>query len=89
MYESWGLTEPHTFVSNRHPFDPSLGPGVGYEEALLNNESIGPLAPEDRSALQQVTAKAPSFAGANFKYLPYAVTTEVENCQQIGWIFTF
>jgi hypothetical protein len=88
-YEGWGLRCPHIFVSNRHPFDPTLGTGVAYDVACFEDEGIGLLTPEERNGLEQAAAKAQMNLKANPDDLTYAVTTEVQNCQQTAWIFTF
>jgi hypothetical protein len=86
-YESWGLTVPSIFLSNRHPFDRSLG-GVAYAQALFEEEGIGPLSTEDLNRLERATSEARRIATVDFDTSTYAVTTEVKNCQQVGWIFT-
>lgn len=87
-YESWGLTAPSIFLSNRHPFDRSLGTGVQYERASFEDEGIGLLSPEESKQLERATAEARKFATEDFDILTYAVTMEVENCQHVGWVFT-
>jgi hypothetical protein len=87
-YESWGLTVPSVFLANRHPFDRSLGTGVAYNQASFEDEGIGLLSPQEVKALERATAEARRLATVDFDTSTYAVTTDVENCQQLGWIFT-
>lgn len=57
-YESWGLSEPHIFVDNDHPFDSSIGIGIAHNHGCLENEGIGLLGKNEpyksslRTALQ-------------------------------------
>lgn len=88
-FESWGLGCPHIFVSNKHPFDPSLHTGVAHDEACFKDEGIGPLTPDERRELEQAAAKARTNLKAQPDDLTYSVTSEVQNCQQTGWILTF
>lgn len=88
-YESWGLGRPHIFVSNRHPYDPSLGSGVAHDEACLEDEGIGLLTPEERNKFEQAATKARMSLKADSDDLTCSVTCEVQDCQQTGWIFTF
>lgn len=64
-YESWGLDSPHIFVSNRHPFDPSLATsgGVAYGASFLEDDGIGPLSAVERLEFERATQLALSLAG--------------------------
>ena len=88
-YESWGLRCPHIFVSNRHPFDPSLGSGVAHDEACFEAEGIGLLTPQERIELEQAATTARLKLKPHSGDLTCAVTTEVQNCRKTGWLFTF
>ena len=88
-YERWGLAAPGIFVSNTHPFDQSLGSGVNYEQASFEDEGIGLLSPEELNRLEGAIAEARRLATVDFDTSTYAVTTEVKNCQVVGWILTF
>jgi hypothetical protein len=87
-YESWGLKVPSIFLSNRHPFDRSLGTGVAYDRASFEDEGIGLLSLEELNQLERATAEARRLATASFDTSTYSVTTEVDKCQQVGWVFT-
>lgn len=88
-YESWGLSEPHIFVSDGHPFDPATRTGIGYPEASFASEGIGRLTPEERLKLEQATERARSLARIDSAHLSYAVHAAIENCKQVGWEFSF
>jgi len=84
-YESWGLDSPHIFVCNRHPFDPALATssGVAYGASFLEDEGIGPLSAAERLEFERAT----QLALAGRSYSCYSVTTHVEGCTTMSWIF--
>ena len=86
-YKSWGLDAPHIFLSNTHPFDSKITSGVCYNRASFDDEGIGLLNPEERKEFDQAILRAKKSVVAD--YSTYAVTTEIQHSQQIGWIFTF
>jgi len=84
-YGSWGLDSPHIFVSDRHPFDPSLATsgGIGYPASLLEDDGIGSLSAAERLEFER--AKKLALAGRS--YSCYSVTTHVEDCTIKSWVF--
>ena len=88
-YERWGLTSPHIFVSNRHPFDISLGSAVAHNESCFEDEGISLVTPQEKLDLKEAARRARTRLKADSADLTYTVTTEVQDCRQIGWIFTF
>ena len=88
-YESWGLAAPHIYVSNTHPFDPATRDEVGYPMSALEDDGVGLLSPEERGEFEEATAEAHSLAVSDLDGLIYSVTTEVQKCELVDWIFTF
>lgn len=84
-YESWELDSPHIFVSNRHPFDPSLATsiGVAYGASFLEDDGIGPLSAAERLEFERAT----QLALAGRCYSRYSVITHVEDCTIKSWTF--
>ena len=87
-YGSWGLDAPHIFVSNTHPFDPTMHIGVGYGESILADDGIGLLTLEERVQLEQATSQAHERA-ADLEYSTYSVFTDVRDCKlcRVGFHF--
>jgi hypothetical protein len=88
-YGSWGLDAPHIFVSNVHPFDPTIHTGVGYGESFLADDGIGLLTLEERVQLEQATSQALERVAADLAYSTYSVFTDVRDCKLVGWAFAF
>lgn len=100
--ESWGLDSPHIFVSGTHPFDAASRNGIGYPETSFAAEAISRFTPDERIELGLATVEAHSLierglatvqahslAGIDSDHLIYIVDADVENCKQVGWVFTF
>ena len=88
-YERLGLSAPHIFVSDAHPFDPATPGPIGYPEASFASEGIGRLTPEERLDLDQATERARSLARIDSAHLISVVTAAIENCLQVGWDVAF
>jgi hypothetical protein len=88
-YESWGFDHPHIFVSNRHPFDPTLETGVAHDEACFEDEGIGPLTADEQHEFQRATKHAHYLAGIDPGACTYSVNTEVREGKFLAWLFTF
>lgn len=78
-YERWGLTSPHMFVSNRHPFDISLEAGVAHDQACLEGEGIGLLASQEKIEFEEAARSARTRLKVDSADLTYAVTTEAQD----------
>jgi hypothetical protein len=87
-YESWGLTEPHIFVANNHPFDPSIKTGVAHEFSCLEDEGIGLLSIEEISKLNVARNSAIQIASSDFTKHNYSIATECVNNEMVCWIFS-
>jgi len=88
-YDSWGLDEPHVFVSNVHPFNSTIQSGVAEPESSLADEGIGLLTTEERVRLEQAANLAHQLLSADFKYSTYSVFTEVLDGKLVGWAFIY
>src|SRR4051812_37227185 len=71
-YAAWGLDSPHVFVSNSHPFDPSVTSGVAYPATLLEDDGIGPLSAEERGEFERVAKMAANQASPSARRWPYS-----------------
>ena len=85
----WGLEQPHVFVSNVHPFNPTIQSGVAYPESCLAEEGIGLLTPEERVQLDEAAAQAHQLVGADLKYSTYHVLTQVLDGKLTGLVFRY
>lgn len=88
-YEGWGLSSPHIFVANLHPFDPTIKTGIAHAEESLNDEGIGLLTAVESAEFRHATDRAfepvvPDRVGDR-----YSVKTDIRQCQVVGWVFTF
>lgn len=86
-YESWGLSEPHIFVDNDHPFDSSIGIGIAHNHGYLEDEGIGLLNIEEVARLESAKDAAMKNAKSDFTKYNYSVLTECVNSKMVCWIF--
>ena len=86
-FESWGLEEPHIFVDNTHPFDPTIGSGAAHDEACLENEAIGLLNPTEIEIFEAAMKEAAQKTVADLNSHQFSVTTECVNGRRVAWCF--
>lgn len=88
-YRRWGLDTPHIFLSNNHPFDPTMLIGVAYPESSMADDGIGLLTEQERSELERMRIRAFGLIPRDLAYSFYSVNTEVENFSLVRWVFAF
>lgn len=86
-FESWGLDEPHIFVDNSHPFDPTIGSGVAHNGGCLEDEAIGLLNQAEIGLFEAAVNEAEAKAVTGLKSHQFSVTTECVNGRRVAWIF--
>lgn len=88
-HETWGLDSPHIFLSNHHPFDPSIGSGIAYPETCFTGEGIGLLSDEEKGSLEAASLQAIASVTDGLNYSSCSVDAVVRENRQVGWKFTF
>ena len=86
-FEAWGLEEPHIFVDNTHPFDPTIGSGVAYNEACFEDEAIGLLDPKEIGMFEAAVKAAAEKSAIDFSSHRFSVTTKCVNGRMVAWVF--
>ncbi len=86
-YEAWGLDEPHIFVDNSHPFDPTIGCGVAHNVGCFEDEAIGLLNQAEIGLFEAAVKEAEAKAVTDLNSHQFSVTTECVNGQRVAWIF--
>jgi len=83
----WNLDEPHLFLANIHPFDPTSVAGIGYPQSHLEDDGIRPLSVDERQQLEGATRDASRSTGIDFSVVPHAVVV-AEGVAGHEWIFS-
>ena len=86
-YQSWNLTEPFVFIANEHPFNPHLTVGIAYPASSFNDDGIGLLNSEETDEFARAMTCAKNLFSKPHDSV--SVSTTVEQCQMIGWVFDF
>src|SRR5690606_11712528 len=86
-FSAWGYEEPHIFVDNTHPFDPTIRIGVAHDEGCLEDEGIGLLNQREKDLFEAAMKDAEVKAVTKLKSHKITVTTECVNGQMQAWIF--
>lgn len=84
----WDLDEPHLFLANIHPFDPTSVAGIGYPQSVLGEDGIQPLSAEERLQLEAATREASHSTGIDFAAVHHAVVVECQDGKRTEWIFS-
>ena len=84
----WGLDEPHLFLANIHPFDPTSVAGIGYPESLLEDDGVRLLTENEKKQLAKVTAEASQATDVDFAVVPHSIGLEDTENEGREWVFS-
>lgn len=84
----WELGEPHLFLANIHPYDPSSVAGIGYPQSFLEEDGIRPLTDDEKKRLATAEGEASQASDTDFSVVPHSIG--VERVEDTGreWVFS-
>jgi len=84
----WGLEEPHLFLANIHPFDPTSVAGIGYPQSFLEEDGVRLLTEAERETLAAATAEASQATDIDFTAVPHSIGLEDTENEGREWVFS-
>lgn len=84
----WGLDEPHLFLANIHPFDPTSVAGIGYPQSLLEEDGVRFLTENEKEQLAAATAEASQATDVDFDVVPHSIGLEDTENGGREWVFS-
>jgi len=85
---TWDLEEPHLFLENIHPFDPTSLAGLGYPQSVLAEDEIRLFTEDEKLQLEAATAEASRLTGIDFSTVPHGVGFDGAGDAGSEWIFS-
>ena len=86
-FRAWELDEPHLFLENHHPFDPTSLAGLGYPQSVLADDGIRLFTEEEKQRLDAATVEASRLTGIDFSTVPHGVGVESTDDGASEWVF--
>ena len=84
----WGLDEPHLFLANIHPFDPTSVAGIGYPQSILGEDGVRLLTDAEKEQLAAATAGAAQATDVDFTVVPHSIGLEDTENGEREWVFS-